>query len=243
MRVWIASLVLVVFALCALAASAGTIMAVGPVDPLTDVSQLSGVYGTAPWEVTGGSFEPVPLGLYSGLGLTFHTGPLSAILPGVTTGGSASQPNAATIFSSNFPAPIGGGGSHTGQSNAFGGVGTFSMPVTQVGMTISNNGAQYLTAWDTSGNILGQVNWQPTGDAAFFGIDTQGVPIGMVALGNDDLWNGASYGVGGATILSDDWFWAAGSTPIPEPGTLLLLALGGCALLTSVRVRRQRRKS
>lgn len=234
-------LAVALIALLAGTASAGTIDAMGAVDPLTDVSQLSGIVGTAPWEVTGGSTEPVPLNLYSAAGLTFHTGPLTAILPGVTTGGNASQPNASTSFSTYFPAPIGGGGTHSGRANAiYGGVGTFSVPVTQVGMTISRNGTQYLTAWDTSGNILGEVRWQPTGDASFFGIDSRGVPIGMIALGNDNLWNGATYSVGGGTIISDDWFWAAGASPIPEPGALFLMAIGGCAAILTVRRRRRR---
>ncbi|NVB43624.1 hypothetical protein G6O69_37790 [Pseudenhygromyxa sp. WMMC2535] len=88
---------------------------------------------------------------------------------------------------------------------------TFSEPVTQVGLTAGKNGTQYLTVWDENGDILGQVTWVPNSDSAFIGLDTNGVPIGMVTYGNDDVWSGVTYGIGGATIMSDTWIWALGT--------------------------------
>src|SRR5260370_1363382 len=60
--------------------------------------------------------------------------------------------------------------------------------------------------------MLGQVNWQPNGGSSFVGIDSMGVPIGMVAYGNHDVWSGQPYGVGGSTIADDSWVWAAGNS-------------------------------
>lgn len=235
---WLAAVVLLVPASVAVA---GSISSSGAVDALTDVSQMASIYGSAPFEVEGASFEVVPLGLYSGSGLTFHTGALSSILSGVTSSGTASQPQASATFSgtSYFPTPIGGGGTNSGQANVHGGVGTFSVPTTQVGVTISRNGTQYLTAWDSSGALIGQVKWVPTGDASFFGLDSRGVPIAMIALGNDDLYGGASYGVGGSTIISDDWAWGPGAV-VPEPGTFALFGAGLLGLSGLVRRRRRR---
>jgi MYXO-CTERM domain-containing protein len=109
-----------------------------------------------------------------------------------------------------WPPPIAGGGTHTGQGSMFAGVATFSVTVTQVGLTASQNGTQYLTVWNKQGTMLGQVDWTPAADAAFVGIDTMGVPIGMVSYGNHDMWNGQCYDIGGLTIISDSWVWAAG---------------------------------
>jgi hypothetical protein len=110
-----------------------------------------------------------------------------------------------------FPAPIAGGGTQTGAYAWFAGVATFSTVVTQVGLTAGKNGEQYLTVWNTSGVMLGQVSWVPNNDASFVGIDSLGVPIGMVAYGNHDLWNGQAYDIGGPTIMNDSWIWATGS--------------------------------
>ena len=92
----------------------------------------------------------------------------------------------------------------------FGGAVKFSQPITQFGLTASRNGTQYITVWNTNGQMIGQVTWQPNNDAAFVGIDTNGVPIGMLTYGNDNLWAGGSYDIGGSTIISDHWIWALG---------------------------------
>ncbi|HUU02692.1 MAG TPA: DUF4215 domain-containing protein, partial [Myxococcota bacterium] len=196
-----AGLMAIVFSSQALA---GTITAQGAVTALTDSSQMSviseGRFDEGP---TSGN---IPLGLYSSQGLTFRTGALTSLLPGVTTGGSATNPQYDT-GGIVFPAPIAGGGEQTGAYVHFAGVATFSVPVTQVGLTASRNGTQYLTVWNTSGTMIGQVTWVPSVDSAFVGIDTNGVLIGMVAYGNDNLWGGASYSVSGSTIYSDTWVW------------------------------------
>ncbi|MBW2458338.1 MAG: hypothetical protein JRI68_27795 [Deltaproteobacteria bacterium] len=59
---------------------------------------------------------------------------------------------------------------------------TFSGFVDQVGLTASTNGNQYLTVWDMSCPMIGQVNWVPGGNSSFIGIDTGGVTIGMLTL-------------------------------------------------------------
>lgn len=212
-----------VILLCSLtgsAAFAGVITAHGAVTALTNTTQLGSVIGTADFEGFANA-SIIPLNAYSAQGMLFHHDPLSTVLPGVTTGGSDPGPNAFASSNCNyFPAPA-GGGSASGNCSYFGGVATFTSTVTQVGMTISRNGTQYLTAWDSSGNMLGQVDWTPSNDSTFFGIDTGGVAIGLLTLGNHDLWAGAVFGIGGATIISDNWVWAQA----PEPGSLALVVL------------------
>jgi MYXO-CTERM domain-containing protein len=185
---------------------AGTITAQGNVTALTNVNQLQGIVGTATYDEGGGS---VPLGQYTPMGMTFFTGPLVNILPGVMAGGSASQP----LYQSGqnyFPAPIGGGGIAQSFYTFFGGAVKFTQPITQFGLTASRNGTQYITVWNMQGQMIGQVTWQPNNDAAFVGIDTNGVPIGMLTFGNDNIWSGAAYDIGGSTIISDQWIWALG---------------------------------
>ncbi|MCA9717647.1 MAG: hypothetical protein KC468_23440 [Myxococcales bacterium] len=184
-------------------ARAGTITAFGNVTALNDIGQMNNITGTANFDGLAGN--SVPLNQYAAEGLTFHTGLLTAILNGVTTGGSASQ--AFYINTTHFPLPIAGGGSQDNTHNRYAGVATFSEPVTQFGLTASKNGTQWITAWDDNGAMIGSVRWVPANDAAFVGLDAQGVNIKMIAYGNDDLWNGASYGIGGSTIYSDNWVW------------------------------------
>lgn len=189
-------------------AYAGTITAQGNVTALDDVSQLQAIVGTATFN-EGVQGQNMPLDTYAAQGATWHTGALSSILPGVTEPGSASAP----LYFNNasyFPQPIAGGGVYEGVHTFFGGAVTFDQDITQVGLTASQNGTQYLTVWDQSGTMIGQVTWTPASDSAFIGIDTNGVPIGMVTYGNDNMWAGGSYGIGGSTIISDTWIWAAG---------------------------------
>ena len=188
---------------------AGNITAQGAVTALDDVSQLDGIVGTASYDEGVGG-QSVPLGQYTAQGMTFHIGALTAILPGVVAAGSASQP-LYQAGNNYFPAPIAGGGVANGTFTYFGGAVTFDQPITQIGLTASRNGTQYLTVWDTNGQMIGQVTWQPANDAAFIGIDTNGVAIGMATYGNDDVWNGVAYNIGGSTIISDTWIWASGS--------------------------------
>jgi MYXO-CTERM domain-containing protein len=189
-------------------AFAGTITTQGNVSALTNVNQLQGIVGTATYD-EGAANQGVPLGQYTPMGMTFYTGLLVNILAGVNTGGSASQPLYQT-GNNYFPAPIAGGGIAQNAFTYFGGAVKFSQPVTQFGLTASRNGTQYITVWNTNGQMIGQVTWQPNNDAAFVGIDTNGVPIGMLTYGNDNLWAGGSFDIGGSTIISDHWIWALG---------------------------------
>ena len=176
---------------------AGNVTAQGAVTALDDVNQMQGIVGSGAYnEANAGG---VPLGIYSAQGMTFHTGLLTNVLPGVTTGGSASQPSYQPHSDSYFPQPIGGGGLHELSFAYYGGVVTFDQPVTQLGLTAGRNGTQYLTVWDTNGVMLGQVTWTPANDSAFIGIDANGVPIGMASYCDHNLWAGDDFGVGGST--------------------------------------------
>jgi MYXO-CTERM domain-containing protein len=188
-------------------AEAGSITAQGNVLALNNVSQLKGVVGTATFN-EGPVSGQIPLGQYTAQGMTFKTGAFNTILPGVVQAGTASQPEYDNFA---FAMPIAGGGVATGANNHFAGVVTFTQNITQVGLTACQNGTQYLTAWNKQGGLIGQVTWAPAGDSAFVGIDTKGVPIGMLSYGNDDVFAGQAYGVGGSTIFSDQWIWATGA--------------------------------
>jgi hypothetical protein len=75
--------------------------------------------------------------------------------------------------------------------------------------------------------MIGQVKWDAgcgsnpdcLSPAGFVGIDTLGVPIGMFAFGNHDLYGGDVFDLAGITNFSDTWMWASGVAPIPEPET------------------------
>ena len=128
-------------------ANAGTITAAGAVVALTNVTQMKGILGNGNFD-EGPTMGAVPLNVYSAQGLTWQTGVLSTILPGCpNTGSAGTGPQYGTW--NYVPGPIGGGGVHSGQSNNFAGVATFSVIVTQVGVTASSNGQQWLTAWGT----------------------------------------------------------------------------------------------
>jgi MYXO-CTERM domain-containing protein len=188
-------------------AHAGALLAQGNVTVIDNVNQMQGIVGTG--DFNEGMAGGVPAGVYAGEGMTWRSGLLTGILPGCVTPGSGTIPSYQT-GNNYFPGPIGGGGVANGSFAYHAGVVTFDQAITQVGLVASRNGTQYLTAWDTNGNMLGQVRWTPANDSAFIGIDTNGVPVGMVAYGNDDLWGGGSYSIGGSTIISDSWVWGVG---------------------------------
>ena len=85
----------VVLSLLALAgartAQAGEITKDGAVELLDDISQMAELDGTADFNA-GPADDPVPLDAYADQGMTFHTGALVNVLPGVATSGAASQP-------------------------------------------------------------------------------------------------------------------------------------------------------
>lgn len=190
-------------------AHAGQLTAQGNVNALTDFNQMGALTGTAAFD-EGPVNQDVPLNQYAAQGLTWATGDFAAILPGIMSTGTANAP----FYQSDaqyFPQPIKNGGVQVMNYVFFGGVATFNIDITQVGMTAGRNGNQFLTAWNKQGGLIGQVNWVPANDASFIGIDTKGVPIGMIAYGNDDVFNGVPYNVGGSTIMADTWVWSKGA--------------------------------
>ena len=217
-----------------LSAQAGDITAHGSVTALTDVSQLKGIKGLATFDLGLPEWSNVPLDAYAASGMVFlGDGTFDSFGLGVTEPGFSITPSVAStdVFIGAFADPIAGGGTTSRLFGLNAGVVKFTTLVTQAGLTAGRNGNQFLVAWDTTGKLLGQVNWEPFlfTDAAFVGIDTQGVPIGMLAYGNDNIMAGAAYDVGGATIMSDDWRWASGiSTPVVPEGSSVAL-WGGLA--------------
>ncbi|EYF00107.1 Hypothetical protein CAP_1358 [Chondromyces apiculatus DSM 436] len=190
-------------------AHAGAIAATGDAQALTHVSQILGVVGTGNFD-EGPTSGTVPANVYAAQGLVWQQGSFSTFFPGCVTPGSAQLLNYYGSPAGNFPSPA-GGGTQVGQASYTSFVAKFSTYVTQVGLTASTNGEQFLTAWRANGTLIGQVRWTPNGDSAFVGIDTLGEPIAMVAFGNDDLMGGGAFDIGGATTFSDSWIWATGS--------------------------------
>lgn len=187
------------------AAQAGSLTAQGAVTALTNQNQMGPLQGTATFDDVNGN---IPGGQYTPMGMTLNNGSLMTILPGSNTPGNA-QTGFTQPVGGYFPAPQNGGVATTNCAFLTG-VATFTGDVTQFGMTASRNGQQFVTVWNKQGAMIGQVTWTPNNDSSFIGLDTQGVPIGMLAFGNDDLWNGASYDLGGSTNISDTWVWALG---------------------------------
>lgn len=190
-------------------AHAGTLTAEGNVTALTSFDQMATLTGTAAFD-EGPINSNVPLDLYAAQGLTWIEGDFQDNFPGIVSAGQATPP----YYQSDaqfFPQPINNGGVQVMNYVYFGGVAKFSAIVTQVGLTAGRNGNQFLTAWDQQGQIIGQVDWVPANDASFIGIDTQGVPIGLIAYGNHNVFQGEAYNVGGATIMADTWVWSKGS--------------------------------
>lgn len=188
--------------------AAGEVSSVGNVLPLNNINQMKSFSGIGDFDIKTGALD---LTGYQDQGLRFKTGLLANILPGAEVSGSANQPYHSTFYASNFNNLLPEtGGIASGPQVYHCGVGTFSTTVTQFGLTASSNGTTYLTAWDTNGYMLGQVQWVPGGTAGFVGIDSLGVPIAMISYGNDDLFDGGSYSVSGSTIISDTWVWGPG---------------------------------
>lgn len=186
-------------------AQAGTITAQGNVVALDDISQIPSVSGSALFDERFNGM--IPLDQYAAEGLTFHVGELGMILPGVMAIGEVPEPSY-TSPGVYFPDPIAGGGVQQGSILYSGGAVTFADPITQFGLTAGGSSAVHITVWDQAGTLIGQVSWAPEEmDAAFVGIDTLGVPIGMLAVGNDDVFGGAEYDNLGIAAHSDNWLW------------------------------------
>jgi len=232
-------LIISVLLLCSLSGTtkAGTITTYGDVTALTNIDQLVGVYGMADFNIEEGS---LPLHEYTDQGLTFLKGNLGSNLIDVWQPKVKNYTNSWTYF----PVPVAGGASWDGCTMWYGGVADFSdgYNVTQFGLTAGRNGTQYLTAFRNDNTMIGSVQWSPTStlDSAFVGIHTGGDPIARIAWGNDNLWSGGNYSPGGPTIMSDNWIWASGGQPVPEPSTMLLLASGLIGLAVFRRKFRER---
>jgi MYXO-CTERM domain-containing protein len=116
-----------------------------------------------------------------------------------------------------FPLPIAGGGVQQGSIIYSGGAATFTDPITQFGLTAGGQQTLYITVWDQSGELIGQVTWEPDElEAAFVGIDTMVVPIGLLTDGNDDVFGGAEYDSLGLAAHSDNWMWGVGAPCLSE---------------------------
>ncbi|WP_050431981.1 thrombospondin type 3 repeat-containing protein [Chondromyces crocatus] len=187
---------------------AGTVTPMGNVQALTHIDQMIGIVGRGNFD-EGPTSGYVPNDVYAAQGLIWRTGQLNQILPGCTTPGAGQTPTYSDGFKQYFPNP-GGGGSQIGQHALLSHIARFSVTITQVGLTASSAGPQYLTIWRADGTMIGQVTWASSGDSSFIGIDSLGVPIAMVTYGNDNLWGGQAYDIGGTTIMSDSWIWASG---------------------------------
>lgn len=186
-------------------AAAGTITAQGNVTALDHVSQLPSVTGIALFDGTFGGV--IPLDEYADVGLTFHTGELDMIFPGVSEAGEVPDPvyTSPGVF---FPYPIAGGGVQLSSIIYNGGAVTFADPVTQFGLTAGGASVVHITAWDEMGVLIGAVTWEPEDiEAAFVGIDTMGVPIGLLTVGNDDIFGGEEYDDLGVAANTDSWMW------------------------------------
>jgi MYXO-CTERM domain-containing protein len=195
---------------------AGTITAQGNVTALDDVAQLPSIVGSALFDEQFSG--DIPLDQYPGL--TFQVGELTMMLPGVMAAGEVTDPGY-TSPGVHFPHPIAGGGVQQNYIILNGGAATFSEPVTQFGMTAGGSATTYITVWDASGALLGQVTWEPEdNDAAFVGLDTMGVPIGLLTVGNDDIWGGVPYDVLGAAARSDTWIWGLAGACASEANCL-----------------------
>jgi hypothetical protein len=153
----------------------------------------------------GRPFDPL-LGSYNGLAVT-------ALLYEDTNGGSTTD----AVLRASAAGTIQGAGSIP---SAFV---DFDIPPTMVTgnflVGILNRDlpqGYFVAAADTTTPISGQ---------SFVGF-TIGTPLNE----NDLASLGANYGNVGSFGLSQDWLVRAEGTPVPEPGSLGLMALGACAL-------------
>lgn len=210
---------------------AGLITAQGSVTALNNINQINDQIGLITFDEPGSvSGSQIVQDFYTeSHGLTYHDGALSSILPGVTTPGNASPSR--IVSSSSLNGPILGGASASGNA-ARPGAAVFAenLDVTQIGLTAGTNGTQYLVAWDRSGNLIGQVTWDPQGTRSFVGLDTNGVSIGMAIYGNDDLFAGETYSTGGSSIFMDNFVFGGSvnetSNSVPEPNSVILFMFG-----------------
>jgi hypothetical protein len=202
--------------------SAGIIHSAGAVTAMTNVSQFHGGVALATFN-DGTINSKVPENRYAADGMIIHgnSEDFSTILPNIGSAGKATSPQCVD-HTGSFPEPIGGGGKKDGNYVILGLVATFTSPVTQFGVTLGDNGNQYITAWSASGALIGQVQWTPQSDASFVGLDSGSTPIKMIAVGNDNLFNGATYSDAGFTTIYDNVMW---TVPECSSGLLLIVAL------------------
>lgn len=204
---------------CLLSSSAwagGTLSVQGDVSALTDVGQIISVQGSVDF-ADGIENLNVSPNQYQAEGIVIHAGPLSNILPGVQNVGSASAPvygQGNAMFA--FPGPIEGGGSYQPMFTWLGGAITFAQPTTQFGATMSVNTTHRITAWRANGTMIGQVSWTPDWNApraSFVGIDTHGVPIALLTIGEADVWNGQEFDPPFQKWVpcTDSWIWGISS--------------------------------
>jgi MYXO-CTERM domain-containing protein len=195
-------------------AVAGEVTAQGTVTALDDITQITSITGSALFDEM---FQGViPADQYPGM--TFHTGLFADINPLILEMGEVPDPRW-TSPGVHFPDPIAGGGVQQGYISQAGGAMTFADPITQFGLTAGGSHALYITAWDVNFVIIGQVTWQPEeGDSAWVGIDTMGVPIGFLTVGNDDIVAGDPFDDQGAFAQSDNWMWGVAAPCVDDTG-------------------------
>jgi hypothetical protein len=223
---------------------AGVITAAGSVTAITHRSQFGMVLGQADFGAGHATYSSVPPNTYAGSGLILHGAngyddgiendavSLASIVPGVTSVGYAIL--AAYEDTPSLFTPIAGGGTRSGNNATYSFTGSFTVPITQFGLTLSKNGVQYITAWSANGTMIGQVTWDPQGVASFVGLSSGTTPIKMVTVGNDDVFAGAVFEYQGSTTIFDDVIWG-----VPEPLSLTL-AIPALGLPLKLRCRRRR---
>jgi MYXO-CTERM domain-containing protein len=193
-------------------ALAGEITAQGTVTALDDITQINSITGSALFDEM---FQGIiPPDQYPGM--TFYSGEFGTDIPMIMEMGEVPEPRW-TSPGVHFPDPIAGGGVQQGYICQAGGAMSFADPITQFGLTAGGSAPLYITAWDANFVIIGQVTWQPMeGDSAFVGIDTMGVPIGFLTVGNDDIFAGMPFDDMGAFAQSDSWMWGVAAPCVDD---------------------------